>query len=84
MLKAYIAPHETDEGIRYSAFLDDLTGVHEDSPEFESLSETVVWAFERTDFVVARQTNGPYYWCGRGHGPSDVQPPSDRGEDKTD
>jgi hypothetical protein len=84
VLKAYIAPHETDEGFRFSAFLDDLAGIHENSPEFETLPEAVTWALERTDFVIARQSIGPYYWYGRGHKPSDIEPPPTRGMNQTD
>ena len=83
MLKAYIAPHETDEGFRFSAFLADLAGIRESSPEFETLSQAVTWALERTDFVIARQSTGPYYWYGRGHKPSDIERPPTRGESQT-
>lgn len=44
MLKAYIAPHKTDVGFRYSVFLDDLAGIHENSPSIETLFEAVTWA----------------------------------------
>ncbi len=84
MLKAYIAPHETDEGFRFSVFIDDLYGVHENSPALETLSEAVTWALERTDFVIARQSIGPYYWYGRGRKPSDIEPPPALGTDQTD
>jgi hypothetical protein len=84
VLKAYVAPHETDGGFRYSVFLDDLAKIHENSPEFETLSEAVKWALERTDFVIARQSAGPYYWYGRGRKPSDIEPPPARGVDQTD
>ena len=81
MLKAYIAPHETNNGFRYSVFLDDHGGIHENSPELETLSEAVSWALERTDFVIARQSTGPYYWYGRGPKPPDIEPPA-RGVDQ--
>ena len=84
MLKAYIAPYETDVGLRFSVFLDDLAGIHENSAAFVTLSEAVRWALERTDFVIARQSTGPYYWYGRGRKPSDIEPPPARGVDPTD
>ena len=84
MLKAYIAPHETDDGVRYSVFVDDLGRSHENSPAFETLSEAVIWALERTDFVIARQSTGPYYWYGRGRIPPDIEPPPARGVELTD
>lgn len=84
MLKAYIAPHETDDGNRYSVFLDDLAGIHEYSPEFGTLSEAVTWAHDWTDFVIARESIGPYYWYGRGLKPSDIEPPPAHGVDQTD
>lgn len=83
MLKAYIAPYEADDGFRYSVFLDVLAGFHENSPAFERLSEAVTWALERTDFVIARQSTGPYLWYGRGGTPSDIEPPA-QGLDDTD
>jgi hypothetical protein len=84
VLKAYIAPYETGDGFRYSVFVDDLAEIHENSPAFETLSEAVIWALERTDFVIARQSTGPYYWYGRGDIPSDIEPPPARGVDQTD
>ena len=75
MLKAFIAPHETDERVWFSVFLDDLAGIQEDSPAFETLSEAVTWALERTNFVIARQSTGPYYWYGRGRMPKDIEAP---------
>jgi hypothetical protein len=75
VLKAYIAPHETDEGFQYSVFVDHPDGGHEFSPALETLSEAVTWALERTDFVIARQSSGPYYWFGRGRIPPDIEPP---------
>jgi hypothetical protein len=84
VLKAFIAPDETDHGFRYSVFLDDLAGIHENSPAFETLSEAVTWALGWTDFVIARQSTGPYYWYGRGHKPSDIEQPPARGVDQTD
>ena len=78
VLKAYIAPDETDGGVRFSVFLDDLAEVHENSPPFESLTEAVRWALGRTDFVIARQLTGPYYWYGRGLKPSDIEAPPDQ------
>lgn len=83
MLKAFIAPHETDDGRRYSAFLDDLAEIHENSPAFETMSEAVGWALERTDFVIARESTGPYYWYGRGRTPSDIELPPASGVDET-
>lgn len=84
VLKAYIATHETDDRSRYSVFLDDFAGFHGNSPAFETLSEAVTWALERTDFVIARQSTGPYYWYGRGRKPSDIQRPPTLGVDQTD
>jgi len=84
VLKAYIAPHETDDGLRFSVFLDDLARIHENSPAFATLFEAVTWALERTDFVIARQSTGPYYWYGRGSKPSDIEPPPTGGVDQTD
>ena len=74
MLKAYVAPFGTDEPFLYSIFVDHLDGGHELSPAFETLSEAITWALERTDFVIARQSTGPYYWYGRGHMPPDIEP----------
>ena len=82
MLKAYIAPDETDGGLRFSVFLDDLADIHENSPAFETLTEAVKWALEQTDFVIARQLTGPYYWCGRGPKPSDIEAPPANGLDQ--
>lgn len=75
MLKAYVAPHGEDESLKYSVFVDHPDGGYELSPEFESLSEAITWALERTDFVIARQSTGPYCWYGRGHTPPDIQLP---------
>ena len=61
VLKAYVAPHGVDEPFLYSVFVDHSDGGYELSPEFESLSEAIAWAVERTDFVIARGSTGPYY-----------------------
>jgi hypothetical protein len=75
MLKAYVAPHGEDEPFLYSVFVDHPDGSYELSPEFGSPSEAIVWALERTDFVIARESTGPYYWYGRGRIPSDIESP---------
>ncbi len=84
MLRAYIAPFETNGVIRYSVFLDDLAGMHENAIDVESLADAVTWALNRTDFVVARGSLGPYCWYGRGRKPSDIELPPARGVDHTD
>jgi hypothetical protein len=75
VLKAYVAPNGTKAPLLYSVFVDDLDGGHEMSPALETMSEAVAWALERTDFVIARQATGPYFWYGRGRMPSDIEPP---------
>jgi hypothetical protein len=75
MIKAYVAPHGEEEPYHYSVFADHPDGGYELSPEFESLSEAITWALERTDFVIARQSTGPYYWYGRGRMPPDIELP---------
>ena len=74
---AYVAPHVDDEHLSFGVFVDDLDGGYEMSPEFETLSEAITSAMERTDFVIARGLAGPYYWYGRGPQPPDIdRPPS--------
>jgi hypothetical protein len=75
MLKAYVAPYGTDEPVQYSVFVDHPDGSHELSPVLETLSKAITWALERTDFVIARPSSGPYYWYGRGRMPPDIEPP---------
>jgi hypothetical protein len=72
--RAYIAPHQSDVE-QYSVLVDQPDGGFELSPDFETLPDAVAWALQRTDFVVARGSSGPYYWYGRGPKPSDVAAP---------
>jgi hypothetical protein len=75
--RAYIAPL-ADEPQKYSVFVDQPEGGFELSPELDSLLDAISWALERTDWVIARSTTGPYLWYGRGNVPPDVKaPPSD-------
>jgi hypothetical protein len=52
--KAYISPENYDEPIRYSGHVERPDGSLEFSPVFSELLTAVVWARERTDFVLAR------------------------------
>ena len=73
--KAYIAPENVDEPLRYSGYVEQSDGHPEFSPTFDSLSAALAWARDRTDFVIARGVSGPYYWYGVGPSPSDITPP---------
>jgi len=61
--KAYIAPENIDEPIRYSGHIERSDGSFEFSP-VDSLLRAVAWARERTDFVMARGISGGYLWYG--------------------
>jgi hypothetical protein len=74
--RAYIAPHGMNESNQYSVMVDQPDGGFELSPAFDTLSDAVTWALERTDFVIARGSTGPYYWYGRGPMPPDISAPS--------
>ena len=73
--KAYIAPENFDEPLRYSGYVEQPDGRPEFSPTFDSLSAALAWAPDRTDFVIARGVSGPYYWYGVGPSPSDITAP---------
>jgi hypothetical protein len=70
--KAYIAPENFNEPIRYSGHIEQLDGSFEFSPVFHSLSEAVAWARDRTDFVVARGVTDGYRWYGVAPTPPDL------------
>ncbi len=73
--KAYIAPDNFDEPLRFSGYVEQPDGRLEFSPTFESLSTALAWARDRTDFVIARGVSGPYYWYGVGPSPRDITAP---------
>ena len=73
--KAYIAPENVAEPLRYSGYVAQSDGRLEFSPAFDSLSAALAWARERTDFVIARGVSGPYYWYGVGPSPRDITAP---------
>jgi hypothetical protein len=73
--KAYLAPENDDEPIRYSGHVEQPNGRFEFSPIFASLLEAVAWARERTDFVIAREVSGDYLWYGVGPSPPDIEAP---------
>lgn len=73
--KAYIAPENFEEPLRYSGYVQQPDGRPEFSPTFDSLSAALAWARSRTDFVIARGVSGPYYWYGVGPSPSDITAP---------
>jgi len=70
--KAYIAPENYEEPIRYSGHVENADGRFEFSPVFDSLLNAVAWARERTDFVIARGVSGDYQWYGVGPKPPDI------------
>jgi hypothetical protein len=71
--RAYIAPENYDEPLRYSGHVEQPDGSLEFSPVFDSLLEAVTWARDRTDFVVARGVSGGYRWYGVGPTPRDLK-----------
>lgn len=73
--RAYIAPENHDEPIRYSGYVERPDGVFEFSPTFGTLLNAVDWARERTDFVVARDVADDYRWYGVGPQPPDIELP---------
>jgi len=73
--RAYIAPENFDQPLRYSGYVEQSNGSPEFSPTFESLAEALDWARERTDFVIARGVAGPYYWYGVGQPPPGLMAP---------
>ncbi len=75
--KAYIAPENYEEPIRYSGHVERPDGSFEFSPTFDTLVNAVAWARERTDFVVARGLTGGYLWHGAGPKPPDIEPPTE-------
>jgi hypothetical protein len=75
--KAYISPENYDEPIRYSGHVERPDGSFEFSPVFSELLTAVVWARERTDFVLARGVSGGYQWYGDGQKPPDVAVPNE-------
>jgi hypothetical protein len=75
--KAYVAPIGPDETSHYSVLIDQPDGGYELSPHFDSLADGIAWALERTDFVVARENLGGYFWYGRGTMPPDITAPPD-------
>ena len=75
--KAYIAPENIDEPLRYSGHVEQPDGSFEFSPVFDGLLEAVAWARERTDFVIARAVSGGYLWYGVGPKPPDIVAPSE-------
>jgi hypothetical protein len=75
--KAYIAPENYEEPIRYSGHVEHPTGRFEFSPVFDALLKAVAWARERTDFVIARGVSGEYQWYGVGPKPPDIAAPTE-------
>ena len=73
--KAYIAPENFDPPYRHSGHVERPDGTLEFSPVFGTILEAVEWARATTDFVVARESEGPYVWYGRGPAPSDYETP---------
>jgi len=73
--KAYLAPENIDEPIRYSGHVEQPDGSFEFSPVYESLAEAVAWARERTDFVIGREVAGEYLWYGIGPSPHGLTVP---------
>ncbi|HEV3187189.1 MAG TPA: hypothetical protein VGZ04_03985 [Acidimicrobiales bacterium] len=73
--KAYIAPENDDEPIRYSGHIERTDGSFEFSPVFDALLDVVAWARERTDFVIARGISGGYLWYGAGPKPPGIAAP---------
>lgn len=73
--KAYIAPENFEEPVRYSGHVEQPDGSLEFSPIFASILEAVNWARERTGFVIAREVEGDYMWFGIGPPPAGVEPP---------
>jgi hypothetical protein len=74
--RAYIAPENLDEPIRYSGHVERPDGSFEFSPVFYALPQAVAWAREKTDFVVAREVSGEYQWYGTGPKPPDMAAPT--------
>ena len=73
--KAYIAPENADEPLRYSGHVERPDGSFEFSPVFDQLLEAVDWARERTGFVLARGVSGGYQWFGVGPEPPGLMAP---------
>jgi hypothetical protein len=73
--KAYIAPENIDEPLRYSSHVEQPDGSFDFSPVFDVLLEAVAWARDRTDFVIARGVSGGYLWYGTGPKPPDIAAP---------
>lgn len=71
--KAYIAPENYEEPIRFSGHVEHPGGGLEFSPVFSSLADAVAWARERTDVVIARGVSGGYRWYGAGPAPTDLE-----------
>jgi hypothetical protein len=75
--RAYIAPENVDEPLRYSGHVERPDGSFEFSPVFDELVEAVDWARERTDFVFARGVSGGYRWYGVRPQPPGLASPSE-------
>ena len=71
--KAYIAPENDEEPIRFSGHVEYPGGDLEFSPRFSSLTDAVAWARGRTDYVIARGVIGGYRWHGAGPPPPDLE-----------
>ena len=71
--RAYIAPENFNEPLRYSGHVEQPDGSLEFSPVFDSLLEAVAWTRDRTDFVVARGVSTGYRWHGVGPTPLDLK-----------
>lgn len=71
--KAFIAPENYEEPIRFSGHVERPGGDLEFSPVFSSLDDAVAWARERTDVVIARDVSGGYRWYGDGPPPPDLE-----------
>lgn len=73
--RAYVAPENVEEPLRYSGHVEQPDGRFEFSPVYDSLAEAVAWARERTNFVIAREVLGEYLWYGIGPAPLDIKAP---------
>jgi len=73
--RAYIAPENVDEPLRFSGHVERPDGSFEFSPVFDELLECVDWARERTDIVFARGVSGGYRWYGVGSTPPGLASP---------
>jgi len=72
--KAYLAPENIDEPIRYSGHVEQPDGSFE-FPQLRIASGSSGLARERTDFVIGREVAGEYLWYGIGPSPHGLTVP---------